>query len=289
MNKEEMKAKILEGQEEYKMKISDFKEKYTQQEFPELFKKLEKYMTDNDHFFDLFKERSFALKIKDLNRLNTNLERSYENKYKEIQEEIKAVEMEKYLKSLGIRYTPPESIPFQGKRNWTYFRKMGYGITDWGGGHGNWIAFKKTKIELKIDNGVESFWVDVTESVKKYYKRTKITRNFINVFASDILEKKVDYDKLVLAEKATKNENDECESDEEKETEVNTLEEKKMKLIQNLKELLPKLSPKYSNELGNLIGQIEKSETTNSSYLSQYRKAREIVLSEKAMRRSKDE
>ena len=48
-------------------------------------------------------------------------------------------------KAVGVRYTRSESITFQGKQNW--------------------IAYKKTKIELEIDDGN---WVDVTSLVRDY-------------------------------------------------------------------------------------------------------------------------
>ena len=80
-------------------------------------------------------------------------------------------------KAVGVRYTRSESITFQGKQNW--------------------IAYKKTKIELEIDDGN---WVDVTSLVRDYYQRQKITKSLIDKFVQDLASNNVNYEILLKAQ-----------------------------------------------------------------------------------------
>ena len=140
-------------------------------------------------------------------------------------------------KAVGVRYTRSESITFQGKQNW--------------------IAYKKTKIELEIDDGN---WVDVTSLVRDYYQRQKITKSLIDKFVQDLASNNVNYEILLKAQgnlekKKQDDERNKIAAEKAKKDALNYESTKKAleKLVLNIENVLPQVSAGTKEELGQLI------------------------------------
>lgn len=191
--------------------------------------------------------------------------------------------------AVGLRYTKSESITFQGKNNLFEYKKMGYKITNWGGGNGNWIAFKRTKVELESDDGN---WIDVTDLVRDYYLREKITKTLVDKFATDLASKNVDYEKLLKSQGALDKKK---EDDYKKRTAADKAREKARyydsakksleKLVEKIESVLPQVSVDTKNELSQLIVQIKGSEVTTENYSNFYRQTVSLIVKERESRK----
>lgn len=190
---------------------------------------------------------------------------------------------------VGLRYTKSESIIFQGKNNLFEYKKMGYKITNWGGGNGNWIVFKRTKVELESDDGN---WIDVTDLVRDYYLREKITKTLVDKFATDLASKNVDYEKLLKSQGALDKKK---EDDYKKRTAADKAREKARyydsakkslgKLVEKIESVLPQVSVDTKNELSQLIVQIKGSEVTTENYSNFYRQTVSLIVKERESRK----
>lgn len=192
-------------------------------------------------------------------------------------------------KAVGLRYTKSESITFQGKNNLFEYKKMGYKITNWGRGNGNWIAFKRTKVELESDDGN---WIDVTDLVRDYYLREKITKTLVDKFATDLASKNVDYEKLLKSEGALdkKKEDDykkriAADKAREKARYYDSAKKSLEKLVEKIESVLPQVSVDTKNELSQLIVQIKGSEVTTENYSNFYRQAVSLIVKERESRK----
>lgn len=166
---------------------------------------------------------------------------------------------------------------------------MGYKITNWGGGNGNWIVFKRTKVELESDDGN---WIDVTDLVRDYYLREKITKTLVDKFATDLASKNVDYEKLLKSQGALDKKK---EDDYKKRTAADKAREKARyydstkksleKLVEKIESVLPQVSVDTKNELSQLIVQIKGSEVTTENYSNFYRQTVSLIVKERESRK----
>lgn len=102
------------------------------------------------------------------------------------------------MKIVEVRYQPSERHAAQGKLHEILreAKPRGYSVTELGGGHGNWLVYRKTAIFVLVEEEGESFEINVTSRVKNIYGRQKITKKLVETFRTDIATGKIGVEDL---------------------------------------------------------------------------------------------
>lgn len=137
-----------------------------------------------------------------------------------------------------------------------------------------------TNHEVKIFNESTEIpqWMNITRLVKEAYNRTRISPKFMESVRNKFEDGEINYDKLQSM--ATKNEviKKQREKEKKEKEEAEIFGRLFVKLRKNLVEVKSKLSQEASEDIDFLIGLIDESEISRTSYYYLYKEAQEIIL-----------
>ncbi|MFA9414065.1 hypothetical protein ACERC8_05510 [Streptococcus sp. E29BA] len=102
------------------------------------------------------------------------------------------------MKIVEVKHQSSERHAAQGKLRdiLREAKPRGYSVTELGGGHGNWLVYRKAALLVVVEEDGEHIEMNVTSHVKKLYGRQKLTKKLVETFRSDIATGKIGVDDL---------------------------------------------------------------------------------------------